>query len=43
MKAKKPYQYMKVKETEEFPATRKRKEFKLPWRVQGKGLRGKLV
>jgi len=40
MKKKKPYQYMKVAGTEEFPVTKKRQEFKLPWRVNGKGLSG---
>jgi hypothetical protein len=43
VKKKKPYQYMTVVSSEEFPATKKRKQFKLPWRVQGKGLKGKLV
>ena len=55
MKPKKPYEYMNVKDvictyTEkgvnyrfEFPATKARKEFKLPWRVKGSGLKEKLV
>jgi len=52
---KKPYQYVELKDTVcdymengvshhyEFPATKARKEFLLPWRVSGKGLSGKLV
>jgi hypothetical protein len=43
MKKKKPYQYMTVSSSEEFAATKKRKQFKLPWRIQGKGLKEKLV
>jgi len=57
MKSKKPYQYMNVKGevctyieegkeyTFEFPATRARKEFKLPWGITGdrKGLKSKLL
>jgi len=55
MKNKKPYKYVELKDTVcdymengiahhyEFPATKARKEFLLPWRVSGKGLSGKLV
>jgi hypothetical protein len=43
MKKKKPYQYMTVSGTDEFPVTRKRRQFKLPWRVTGKALKRKLV
>ncbi|MDR2717706.1 MAG: hypothetical protein LBB89_06540 [Treponema sp.] len=55
MKKKKPYRYVDLKDvvcayTEkgkehhyEFPATKRRKQFQLPWRVQGKGLKRKLV
>jgi len=43
MKKKKLYQYMKVTGTKEFPATKERREFKLPWRARGKALAGKLV
>lgn len=43
MKKKKLWRYVKLTGTEEFPATKRRKEFKLPWRVKGKGLKGKLV
>ena len=55
MKTKKPHEYMNVKDTfcyymekgKEyrfyFPATKERKEFKLPWRVKGSGLKEKLV
>jgi hypothetical protein len=43
MKKKKPYHYVDLKGTEEFPATKKRKEFLLPWKVRGKGLKGKLL
>jgi hypothetical protein len=43
MKKKKPWRYMDVKDaiSEDgvvFPATKKRRAFKLPWRVMGKGL-----
>jgi hypothetical protein len=42
MKQKKPWKYMEVKgdviDGEEFPPTKARKQFKLPWRVTGKGL-----
>ena len=40
---KKLYQYVKLIGTEEFPATKARKEFKLPWRIKSKGLKGKLL
>lgn len=43
MKKKKMYQYIKLDGTEDFPATKARKEFKLPWMIKGKGLSGKLV
>ena len=41
-KHKKPWQYMAVKggvskDGEEFPPTRARRKFRLPWRVTGKG------
>jgi hypothetical protein len=37
VKKKKPWTYMSVRATEDFPATKKRKQFKLPWLVMGKG------
>jgi hypothetical protein len=43
MKKKKLWRYVQLKGTEEFPATKARAKFKLPWRVKGKGLSGKLV
>ena len=42
-KTKKLYQYVELVGTEEFPTTKTRKEFKLPWRIKGKGLKGKLL
>ena len=36
-------EYMTVVETPGYPATRERKEFKLPWRARGKALKGKLL
>jgi hypothetical protein len=55
MKKKKPYRHVDLKDAVcdyiengmechyEFPATKKRKEFMLPWRVKGKALKRKLV
>jgi hypothetical protein len=40
---KRLFEYMAVMGTPKFPATRERKEFRLPWRVHGKGLKGKLL
>ena len=40
---KRLFEYMTVKETPDYPATREQKEFKLPWKVRGKGLKGKLL
>jgi hypothetical protein len=44
MSKKKPWQYMTVKGGvseygDEYPPTKARKQFKLPWRVTGKGLK----
>jgi hypothetical protein len=44
MKKKKPWQYMAVKTVvdeygDEYPPTKARRQFRLPWRVTGKGLK----
>jgi hypothetical protein len=43
VKKKKLYRYIKLESAKEFPATKARKEFRLPWRVKGAGLKEKLV
>jgi hypothetical protein len=36
---KKLYRYITDKSNGEFPMTKARREFKLPWRVSGKGIK----